>query len=292
MNWHGGSVERVIDELIQSRVEGVIISHIQEVFQEAHVNLLTRVGIPVVVVNGEPRSGASIICNDIYSGFHALTQHLLKVGHRRILHLWPAIDSFDHNRTLGERLKGFRSAFEKRGKWLGVTEEEFFAAWPDQLAESAGPLGVTVMQDGELYRTLDKPVYKFCNRLFANGPLPDAIVCTNDRFAIELIAAGLEQGIRVPEDLAVTGYDNDSIGEYPAFGLTTADQDIAGICSAATAEIFQRIAHPNGKPQHKTFPSRLVLRTSCGRQLSAAGNSKTGIVTEQVQPVVERLSGV
>ena len=276
MNWHGGNVERVSDQLIQSRVEGVIISHIQEVFQEAHVGLLTRVGIPVVVVNGEPRSGASIMCNDIYSAFRALAQHLMQVGHRRILHLWPAIEDYEHNRSLGERLQGFRSAFEIRGKWLGMTEEEFFASWPDKMPKTPDALGVTVMQDPELYSTLDKPVYKFCKRLFAKGPLPDAIVCTNDRYAIELIAAGLEYGVRVPDDLAITGYDNDSLGEFPAFGLTTAAQDIESICSAATAEIFQRITNPKAKPRHKTFPSKLVLRTSCGRALVAQAHQKRG----------------
>ena len=275
MNWHGGSVERVIDELIQSRVEGVIISHIQEVFKEAHVGLLTRVGIPVVVVNGEPRSGASIICNDIYSAFRALSQHLMQVGHRRILHLWPALDPQEQSRTVGERLKGFRSAIAEQGQWLGVTEEEFFAAWPDKWPATSAVLGVTVMQDPELYRTLDKPVYKFCKRLFAKGPLPDAIVCTNDRYAIELIAAGLECGVHVPQDVAVTGYDNDSIGEYPAFGLTTAEQDIEGICSAAITEIFQRVANPKGKPQHKTFPSRVIRRTSCGQQLRTMAATKS-----------------
>jgi len=267
MNWLGGSVERVINELIQARVEGVIISHIQEVFRKEHVDMLTRVGIPVVEVNGERRSGASIICDDVFGAFQALTQHLLHVGHRRILHLWPAIDHLEENRALGERLKGFRAAFEGQGKWLSIKEEEFFSAWPNKLSKTQDVLGVTVMQDMNLYSTLDKPVYRFCKRLFTAGVLPDAIVCTNDMYAIELIAAGLEQGVRVPEDVAVTGYDNDRLGHYPAFGLTTAEQDITGICSAATAEVFKRLTHPKGSPKHRTFPSKLILRTSCGRAL-------------------------
>ncbi|MCG3148627.1 MAG: HTH-type transcriptional repressor PurR [Verrucomicrobiae bacterium] len=274
MNWHGGSVERVIDELIQARVEGVIISHIQEVFQKEHVDMLTRVGIPVVVVNGERRSGASIICDDVYSAFQALGRHLIQLGHRRILHLWPAVDRLEENRSIGERLKGFRSAIEERGKWVSFSEEEFFTAWPDQLPATGGVMGVTVIQDMEKYSTLNKPVYSFCERLFAASPLPDAIVCTNDVSAIELIAAGLEHGVRVPADVAVTGYDNDRIGEYPAFGLTTAEQDISRICAATVAEICLRIADPHRPPRQQSFPSRLILRTSCGMALAAQSRSK------------------
>jgi DNA-binding LacI/PurR family transcriptional regulator len=270
MNWHGGSVERVVNELIQARVEGVIISHIQEVFQQEHVDSLTRVGIPVVAVNGEERSNASIICDDVAAAFQGLARHLLQVGHRRILHLWPSVETLEQNRAIGERLKGFRAAFEGRGTWAALSEEEFFRSWSDRFPGGEGLLGVTVKQDMERYSALDRPVYRFCERLFASGELPDAIVCTNDMFAVEFIAAGWAHGVRVPEDVAITGYDNDRIGEYPAFGLTTAEQDIAGICSTAAGEIFDRIQRPGQAPKRQAFPSRLILRTSCGRALRPA----------------------
>ncbi len=267
MNWHGGSVERVVNELIQARVEGVLISHIQEVFQQEHVDSLVHVGIPVVAINGEPRSRASLLCDDVFSAFQGLARHLVEMGHRRILHLWPTVEPLDQNRAIGNRLKGFRSAFEGRGTWMALTEDEFLDAWPDQLPGAGDLVGVTVKQPMERYSVLDRPVYRFCERLFAAGALPDAIVCTNDVAAIELIAAGLEHGVRVPEDVAITGYDNDRIGEYPAFGLTTAEQDFARMSSAAVAEIFQRISHPGGDPKHEAFSSKLVLRASCGRML-------------------------
>ncbi|MCC7519617.1 MAG: LacI family DNA-binding transcriptional regulator [Verrucomicrobiae bacterium] len=269
MNWHGGSVERVINELIQARVEGVLISHIQEVFRQEHVDALRRVGIPVGIVNGESRAHASLYCDDVFGAFQALTRHLIQVGHRRILHLWPGVATTDQNRAMGERLKGFRSAFEGCGTWTILEEEEVLERWPNGFVDAEGVMGLTVRQPIERYSALDHPVYRFCERLFAKGALPDAIVCTNDMYALELIAAGLAQGVRIPEDLALTGYDNDRVGAYPAFGLTTAEQDLDGICAASAGELFRRIAHPGEPPGHRIFPSKLILRTSCGRRSAA-----------------------
>ncbi len=267
MNWYGGSVDRTLAEIIRARVEGVLISHIQDVFQEEHVAELMQAGIPVVSVNGGFRPNIPLICDNVGEAFQGLTRHLINLGHRRIFQL---VSSFAHlspdrARTISQRVEGFRKAVESRGKWLTLGEEEFFAVWPQLNLETADEIiGITVQQDARLYDRVDKPVYRFCIRLFPNGTLPDAIICTNDLYAMEVIAAGLEHGIRVPKDLAVTGYDNDRIGDFPAFGITTAEQDIEGICSTAVEVLMQQIAHSDEQPVNRMFDSRIIIRSSSG----------------------------
>lgn len=267
MNWYGGSVERTLSEIIHARVEGVLISHIQEVFQEEHVAELRRAGIPVVSVNGGYRPNIPLICDNVDNAFQKLTRHLMDVGHRRILQL---VSSSDHlapgrARTINQRLVGFRDAIESQGKWMSVSEDEFFAMWPKLYAEPVNEIvGITVQQEARLYDRVDKPVYRFCDRLFPQCMLPDAIVCTNDLYAMEVIAAGLEHGVRIPENVAVTGYDNDRIGAFPAFGITTAEQDIEGISSTAVDVLMNRIAHLDEEAPTQMFDSKLIIRTSSG----------------------------
>lgn len=265
MNWHGGSVERTLTELIQARVEGVLISHIQAVFGEEHIEELHRAGIPVVSINGERRPGVPLFCHDVENAFAGLTRQLLTEGHRLILNLTSGVvhpgDAYP--RSVAERVAGFRKAIEVNGTWQGVTENEFFEQWPTLQRESVH--GVTVYQEDRLYEQMSRPVYRFCQRLFATGKLPDALVCPNDAFALEAILAGQEHNISVPRELAVTGYDNDEIGTFPSIGLTTAEQDIENICTQGVDAMLSLIRDPEQIIESRAFPSELIFRTSSGR---------------------------
>lgn len=279
MNWYGGSVDRTLEEIIRARAEGVLISHIQEVFEDEHIDELQRAGIPVISVNGSHRPNVPLICNNSGKAFEALTRHLINLGHRRIIQLISSFSHLPEGRAPSstQRTVGFRKAIERRGKWLAMDEEDFFSAWP-RIGQSIARdrvMGITIQQDARLYERVDKPVYRFCHRLFPHGKLPDAIVCMNDFYAMEVIAAGLEHGVMVPEDLAVTGYDNDRIGEFPAFGITTAEQDIEGICSAAVEVLMKRIASPSAPAEDRLFDSRILIRSSSGTVNLARGKRRT-----------------
>lgn len=265
MDWHGGGVERTLEELIQARVEGVLISHIQEVFEEKHIESLRRFGIPVVAINGEQRSGVPLLCHDLKKAFEDLTCHLLDNGHRLILNMTS--DDLDlageRARAISHRVLGFRRAMERAGTWMILSEEDFLQQWPTLPRDKV--LGITVTQKKVLYTQLENPVYQFCQRLFPTKKLPDAIVCPNDAVAMEAILAAQEWGLGVPRDFAVTGYDNDRIGAFPALGLTTAEQDIENICVQSVETLLSLIRDPHQKMKGKVFPSKLILRTSSGR---------------------------
>lgn len=285
MNWHDGNVDRTIAELIRSRVEGILISHIQTVFEDEHINDLLRAGIPVVLVNGERRRNAPLVSNNATDAVEEMTGHLFASGHRRILQLMEGFSRLPATQrplSWSQRVTGFQRACQRHGTWTLLPEEEFFASWPRWAAERrSGLRGVTVEQDAKLYAAVDKPVYRLCSRLFSRGPLPDAIVCRNDFYAMEAIAAGLEHGIAIPQDVAITGYDNDRIGSFPAFGITTAEQDIEKICAEAMRLLLQRLKNPQAPmPREVLFPSRLILRASSAAE--AAGNARSSGGTRKI----------
>jgi LacI family transcriptional regulator len=269
MDWHGGSVERTLAELIQNRVEGVLISHIQEVFSDKHLDVIRRAGIPVVSINGGRRPGVTMVSHDAVGPFQRLTTHLLNAGHRRILCLSPAAAQSNeamHSEEV-QRAMGFRQAIEETGTCVKFSENQFLANLPAGDGFGDGVSGIVVQQDFRLYQRLQQPVYRFCKELFASGNLPDAIVCMNDKYAVEAIMAAQELGVRIPHDVAVTGYDNDLIGSFPVMGITTAEQDIENICKAGVEELVKLVQDPSRGISRQTFDSMLVLRTSCGRML-------------------------
>lgn len=265
MSWYEGSVERTLTELIQARVEGVLISHIQEVFADQQIEVLHHAGIPVVSINDERRSGVPLICDDVADAFARLTQDLLAKDHRLILNLAPraAHPANTYSRSASERVAGFRRAIEAKGSWQEVIEEDFFKLWPTLGRETVH--GVTVYHKKGEYEQMNRPVYRFCQRLFRTEKLPDAMVCSNDALALEAILSGQEQNIAVPRDLAITGYDNDQIGAFPVIGLTTAEQDTEKICTRGVEALLNLIRDPSKKADGGKFPSQLIFRTSSGR---------------------------
>lgn len=267
MNWYGGSMERTVAEIIRARVEGVLVSHIQDVFSEQHIAELKSAGIPVVCVNGGYRHGVPLICDNKDWAFQSLTRHLLNMGHRHILQLVPRNAAADEaeNPLRTQRADGFRKAIEQRGQWFTFDEEDYFANRESLHDSSKNEVrGITVQQEFRLYERLEKPVYRFCSRLFSYGILPDAIVCSNDFYSMEAIAAGLEAGVRIPDHVAITGYDNDRIGEFPAFGITTAEQNIDGICAASVEALKALIDNPEANVPNQMFDSRIIIRSSSG----------------------------
>lgn len=265
MNWYGGSVHRILEELNSARVEGVVISHIQEVFKKEHIDELIQSGIPIVAVNGEQRPNVPLVCDDVIRAFYGLTRHLIDNGHRTILHLTEPVmnDAESIGRSISHRNEGFRQAVEENGHWQEMGDDKFLAAWPTfPVPQGERVKGITVDQDGLLYRELGRPVYTFCQRLFKEERLPDAIICRNDFYVMEAIAAALEHGVSIPGDLALAGYDNDRIGSFPAFGITTAEQDLDGICAKAVEVLLHQIKGGTVEGSPFLFRSKIITRTS------------------------------
>ena len=95
---------------------------------------------------------------------------------------------------------------------------------------------------------------------------PQAVVCTNDATAVRLLEAASKAGVRVPQDLAVVGFDDIPLAEV--FSLTTVAQPSQEIGAQAAQLLIDRIQGDSSPPQRLHLPTRLIVRGSCGSQMN------------------------
>jgi len=93
---------------------------------------------------------------------------------------------------------------------------------------------------------------------------PDALVCANDELALSTMKALQHSGIRVPDDIAIVGWDDVMTARYVSPSLTTVRQPLYELGRAAAARLHKRIAGAPTAPEPLILPTELVLRTSCG----------------------------
>jgi LacI family transcriptional regulator len=193
--------------------------------------------LPIVLVAGDPaEEAADVVTADNRSGSAALVRHLVEVhGRRRIFHVDgppSAPDAKERRLALGEVIRAHHGV-----ALVGSTNGRFSV----QSGEEAGE---KILADREA--------------------LPDAIVCANDQMAIGVLQALAKGGVRVPEDLSVTGFDDIFPGSLYEPSLTTVHQPMRLLGERACARLIDRVAQPDLPPQVELLPTELVLRKSCG----------------------------
>ena len=194
--------------------------------------------LPVVVIAGDPDERvADVVTADNRAGSAAIVTHLISVHRkRRLFHVDgppTAPDAKERRLALADVLRVHPEA---------------------QLV--GGYHGLFSVQSGE-----DAAAFL----LASWGTLqPDAVVCANDQMAIGMLQALGRAGVRVPDQVAVTGFDDIFVGGLVEPTLTTVHQPMRELGEQACARLLERIAEP-GLPQTvQLLPTELVLRSSCG----------------------------
>lgn len=98
-------------------------------------------------------------------------------------------------------------------------------------------------------------------RLLA-GPLPDAVVCGNDLIALALMQALAKAGVTVPDQVAVTGWDDILAARYITPGLTTVTQPVEELGRLAARRLHEQV-HGAAVPETQVLPTAVVHRGSC-----------------------------
>lgn len=175
---------------------------------------------------------------DKEAGGHLATRHLIQLGHRRIGHLADAAAYAKHS---AERTAGYRRALAEAGI-------EFDPRWVVESTNNTVAGG-----DAAMRALLERP-----------GPRPTATFVFNDQLAIGALHALRTQGVRVPEDMAIVGFDGIGLGAFTNPELTTIEQPSADIGRRAVELIFDLLDERAVKVRDITLPLRLVVRESCG----------------------------
>jgi LacI family transcriptional regulator len=222
-------------EAFSGKVDGILIGEgsVPSPFVE---RLASRV--PVVIIAGAPdERTADVVTADNRSGSAALVTHLIRDhGRRRLFFVAGPPTAPDAN----ERRYGLEHA-------LRTHPECRVVGWFQGLFNVHGG-----DQAGQRLAAMPR------------GELPDAVVCANDQTAMGVLRALGRAGIRVPEEVAVVGFDDIFPGSLCDPPLTTVHQPMRMLGERACARLLDRIADPALRPRVDLLPTELVLRSSCG----------------------------
>ena len=223
----GHSPEDVYKDLSNHKVDGIVLPASCD---DVIVQRLTAASFPAVGI-ATPDAGLPSVYVDSPDGFRRLAAHLAGLGHRRILYRTQRHDLLTDIDDTRRRRQAFESAGAEFGMEMLVSEASWEGALTDQeIALLLGPKA---------------------NR-------PTAVACWNDRFAYQMMAFCRRQGLQVPGDLAVTGFDGfRSYAELP-YRLTTVHAPWLE-CAQAAVGLVVTMTGGGSVPDETVLPVELVL---------------------------------
>ena len=234
-------VRRIARELVVQHVEGVIFRPLIDERLSASnrevVRIFRNAETPVVLMDSDVvappgRSECDLVAIDNVSAGRRVAEHLLQRGRRRV-------------------------AFLMNGTVLRRN-----ANWSNRLFGVAGEMALRRV--GDAVRLLDfRPdSLPDLKRLYASGFRPDAIVCGNDETAVRLMETLLAMDKRIPQDVAVVGFDDIDLAASFRVPLTTVRQPVRLIAKTVLRTLLARIVRPDDDPREIRLSAPLVVRAS------------------------------
>jgi len=225
--------KKCVDLFIERSVEGIIVvPTIQPSPDLEHLYMLKRMKIPFVfcttAYNGIE---ADLVMTDLMEGEYQIVRHLIESGRRSI-----SFVTCDRSLLLSrERLEGYKKAHMECG--LSYSNEQIIVTEPDY--EHGYEVGKTLVQGNS-----------------------DAVVTVNDFLAFGVSKAFKDAGVRIPEDIAVAGYDDLLFSNLVEPALTTVKQPVTEICMKTLEVLFNRIENGNGTASLHALNPNLIIRDS------------------------------
>lgn len=192
--------------------------------------------LPTVLINAHlPGADYPVLSIDDHAGAMAMTEHLLRAGHRRIAFIGGPALNFDAR----ERLRGFRDAIAAHGDQAQGLE------YPGDFDEASGHRAGLAM--------------------LADGTLPDAVFAANDMTALGCLYAFAQADVAVPGDVALAGFDDIPLARFVHPALTTMRVSIAHLGGQAMTRLM-RLVDQTGDDDgiRQLLTPELVIRASCG----------------------------
>jgi LacI family transcriptional regulator len=238
------------------QVDGAIVMGIRE----KDVEELTQLKIPIMTVDFEPSArlerSVGVVQSDNYAGGEMAVVHLHSVGRRRIAH----IGAMFHTAPGMRRLAGYRNG----------------------LASVNLPFREDYVIEGDFRH---RAGYDAMRKLLALPSPPDSIFAASDMSALGAIRAVFDAGLRVPEDIAVVGFDDISFASLSVPALTTIRQRKDDLGAAACDSLIDLIEGRISSPPRLTLPVDLIVRESCGGEGETSSDPRDIDVPDQGFPI-------
>lgn len=226
-----GDVHDVVQEILDYQVDGLVLASVS--MTSVLAEQCQSLNIPVVLFNrdqDDPR--LSSVTTDNFTGGKAIAEALIADGHERISY----IAGFEEASTQIDREKGFRDGLAAAGRELfsrGVgnfNHEEAIAA---------------------------------TREIFAGTERPDALFVCNDHMAFAVMdEMRFNLGLRIPDDVAVVGFDDVPLSAWPSYNLTTFRQPVNRMIEETVSTLIDRIENDVTEPHRTRIAGRFVRRGS------------------------------
>lgn len=231
--------------LLEKRVDGIIAAaydgpgNNEKLYQS-----IVEEGIPVVFCNNSLENvEADTVVGDNVGGVTKAIEHLIRLGHKRIGFIR---DVFERR---GLRELGYRNVFKSHN--LKIDEQLIVMR---DIEKEGVRKGIGDPLDGY---TLFKGLWKLKK--------PTAVFCSNDAIAFGVYHAADELGLKIPDDLAVVGFDDVPMAEYLLVPLTSVRQPMFEIGMNAFQLLMDRFKNqPKRSKQQILLDTELIIRKSCG----------------------------
>lgn len=229
-----GDFDMVVDDLIRSQVEGVLMLAITLTQHQAAE--VADFGIPVVIINRTVEySGISQVGSDNFQGGYWAGRYLASLGRQRIAYL-AGIPESTTNR---QREEGFKAGLAAEGQ-------------------------TCFLYDVGQYRYDD--ACDAARRLFAarqREDMPDALFAANDLMAIAVMETLRDElNLTVPDNVSVVGFDDMAMSAWPSHSLTTLQQPVEQMIASATELLLKHINNPDALPEQLVLPVTPRIRQS------------------------------
>ncbi|MBC9728214.1 LacI family DNA-binding transcriptional regulator [Streptomyces sp. TRM68367] len=230
----GRSEAKAVEALLSHRCEAVIVLGPDE---PGYLDELGRRTVAVSVSRRVPHARVDFVHSAEGKGIRQAMDHLVELGHRRIVHI-------DGGRGPGsaDRRRAYRAAMRRHGLEFEVR------VIPGEHTEGSG------IETGRmLLAERDRGL-----------PLPTAVLAGNDRCAMGVLIAMTRAGVEVPRDLSVVGYDDSHLSHLMPIGLTTVRQDSGLMAEHAVRFAVERLENRELEPREAVIDPKLVVRGTSG----------------------------
>lgn len=209
-----------------------------------HIRRLRAANYPIVLLVGDPDAGIDAVGVDERRGAYKATRHLIESGHTRIAII-------DGARQLGN--------LEKRDGYLAALSEAGLS-FDQRLAFE--PTGFSVARG-----------YEAMEALYAAGGRPTAVFAATDSLAIGALRWALTHALRVPDDIAIVGFDNIEFAEHAAIPISSVNYESEAVSTLAVERLLVLIAAGDTLPDPcvtQLEPDLIVRQSSAGAKASAS----------------------
>jgi DNA-binding LacI/PurR family transcriptional regulator len=235
---------RAFDALADHRADGIIVATRASKSGNEKLQELVESGIPISLIGRDFRHPhTDLVMADNLKGGYEATRHLIDLGHRRIAFIGVSL-------TQTVRLKRFQGYLEALNEHGVPVEERLIVGGREGCDQMPGYSTEEMGYDGMM-------------KLLSLKKRPTAVFARNDFTAMGALNAIKRAGLRIPEDVAIVGYDDIPLALHTSPALTTVRQPTREQGRVAAEFLLQRIEEDRERPrEERSFECELIVRES------------------------------